>query len=421
MDRVFALVDCNNFYVSCERVFDPSLERVPVVVLSNNDGCVIARSNEAKALGIAMGQPLFRCRDIVARHGVRVLSSNFGLYGDMSRRVMETLSAFTPDMEVYSIDEAFLDLAGMPGEAEAYARTIRETVLRWVGIPVSIGIGTTKTLAKAAAKAAKSEPGLSGVFDIRGREAETLGRLEVEDVWGVGRRHGATLRAAGIRTARDLRDAPDDWVRMRLSVVGLRTVLELRGIPCMRLEEAEPPRKSILCSRSFGRRVERLDELEEAAAAYATRAAEKLRAERAAATLVQVILVEFPFNDGFPKTRICSGELAQATSYTPELIRAAKALVRRIYVEGPAYRKVGVMLAGLVAENCVQLRLFREVRPSGSQRVLMDAVDAVNRRWGRQALVFAASGFERPWWMRQARRSAPFTTSWDHLPVARAT
>jgi DNA polymerase V len=420
MDKIFALVDCNNFYASCERVFNPSIARRPVVVLSNNDGCVIARSNEAKALGIRMGQPLFECRDLVARHRVHVFSSNFELYGDLSRRVMETLGAFTPDMEVYSIDEAFLDLAGMPGDLTAYCRTMRARVKGWVGIPVSIGIGPTKTLAKAAAKAAKQAPVCGGVFDIRGREEETLAGIEVDDVWGVGRRYARLLRRSGILSALDLRDAPDEWVRRHMTVVGMRTVFELRGVSCIPMDDAWQPRKSILCSRSFGRKVYLLEELEEAAAAYAARAAEKLRDQGSAASLIQVILMEFPFNEGFPATRICSGALGVATSYTPDLIRAAKALLGRIYQEGPAYRKVGVMLSGIVARGQVQLDLFHQGREGEKELALMRSVDAINRRWGRGSLEFAASGFRRPWWMRQTHRSARFTTSWNDLPTAKA-
>lgn len=419
--KTFALVDCNNFYASCERVFDPTLAGRAVVVLSNNDGCIIARSEEAKALGIRMGQPLFECRDLIARHGVHVFSSNFGLYGDLSRRVMETLASFTPDMEVYSIDEAFLDLAGIPGDPAAYAGTIRRTVQQWVGIPVSIGIGPSKTLAKAAAKAAKKHPACGGVLDMTGREEETLAGIGVEDVWGVGRRYAKLLRSHGILTALDLRNAPDAWVKKHMTVAGLRTVLELRGTSCLPLEDAEPPRKAILCSRSFGRKVYRIEELEEAAAAYAARAAEKLRDQSSAASAIQVILIELPFNEGYPKTRICSATLPVATAYTPELIRTAKALLRRVYRKGPAYRKVGVMLSGIVQRGQVQLSLFHEGREGDREIGLMHTVDAVNRRWGRGTLAFAASGFARPWWMRQARRSGQFTTSWNDLPTAKAS
>jgi DNA polymerase V len=420
MDKIFALVDCNNFYASCERVFNPRLEGKPVVVLSNNDGCIIARSNEAKALGIKMGEPLFQCEKLVAKHQVQVFSSNFSLYGDMSRRVMDTLALFAPEMEVYSIDEAFLHLTGIAADPAGYARTIRATVKKWVGIPVSIGVGPTKTLAKEAAKAAKKTPGHEGVFDITARTEETLAAIEVEDIWGVGRQYARFLRRHGILTALDLRNAADGWVKKHMTVMGLRTVMELRGVSCIPLEEGESPRKTILCSRSFGRRVYRLGELEEAAAAYVSRAAEKLRDQGSAASYIQVILMEFPFNDGHPKTRICSGRIPVATSYTPDLIRYATALVRRIYHKGPAYRKVGVMLSGIVQRGQVQLDLFHQSREGEKELGLMACVDSVNRRWGRGTLAFAAGGFTRPWWMRQAHKSPMFTTSWADLPIVKA-
>jgi DNA polymerase V len=421
MDKIFALVDCNNFYASCERVFNPRLEGKPVVVLSNNDGCIIARSNEAKALGIKMGEPLFQCEKLVAKHQVQVFSSNFSLYGDMSRRVMDTLALFAPEMEVYSIDEAFLHLTGIAADPAGYARTIRATVKKWVGIPVSIGVGPTKTLAKAAAKAAKKTPGHEGVFDITARTEETLAAIEVEDIWGVGRQYARFLRRHGILTALDLRNAADGWVKKHMTVMGLRTVMELRGISCIPLDEGEPPRKTIMCSRSFGRKVYHLGELQEAAAAYTSKAAEKLRQQGSAASSLQVLLIEFPFNDGFPRSHLCSTEIPVPTAYTPDLIRYAKALLTRIYRRGPAYRKVGVMLSGIVPRGQVQLNLFHVSREGKKELALMEAVDDINRCWGRGTLAFAASGFSRPWWMRQTRKSARFTTSWADLPMVKAS
>ena len=420
MEKIFALVDCNNFYASCERVFNPHLERKPVVVLSNNDGCIIARSNEAKALGIRMGEPLFQCEKIVAKHQIQVFSSNFSLYGDMSRRVMDTLALFAPEMEVYSIDEAFLLLTGIAADPAEYARIIRATVRKWVGIPVSIGVGPTKTLAKAAAKAAKKAPACEGVFDITARAEETLAGIEVEDIWGIGPQYAKFLRRHGILTALELRDAPDSWVKKHLTIGGLRTVLELRGISCIPLDEGEPPRKTILCSRSFGRKVYALGELQEAVAAYTAKAAEKLRQQGSAASCLQVLLIEFPFNDGFPRSHLCSMQIPVPTSYTPDLIRYAKALITRIYRRGPAYRKAGVMLSGIVQRGQVQLNLFHPCREGPKELGLMETVDAVNRRWGHGSLVFAASGFSRPWWMRQTRKSPPFTTSWADLPLVKA-
>ncbi|MGC9324223.1 MAG: Y-family DNA polymerase [Desulfomonilia bacterium] len=420
MKKIFALVDCNNFYVSCERVFNPSLEGKPVVVLSNNDGCIIARSNEAKTIGIRMGHPLFQCEDLVKRHCIHVFSSNYSLYGDMSSRVMSTLSLFTPEMEVYSIDEAFLSLEGLSPEPEEYARIISRTVKKWVGIPVSIGIGPSKTLAKAAARAAKKGPARDGVFDISPCREKTLSGIDVEDVWGVGRRYARFLRRHGIVSALDLARAPDSWVKKHLTIEGLRTVMELRGTPCISLENSPAPKKAIMCSRSFGRKVYSLEELQEAAAAYTSRAAEKLRWQGSAASFIQTLLIEFPFNNGFPKCSVSSLHIPVATAYTPELVRYAKTLLERIYKPGPAYRKVGVLLGGIVPRGQVQANLFHESREGPRELSLMKTLDSINRRWGRGAILYASSGFSRPWWMRQTRRSARFTTSWADIPLVKA-
>ncbi|MBN1845985.1 MAG: Y-family DNA polymerase, partial [Sedimentisphaerales bacterium] len=279
MSAIYALVDCNNFYVSCERVFAPRWEGQPVVVLSNNDGCVVARSDEAKALGIRMGVPVFQVRDLIEKHGVEVFSSNYTLYADMSRRVMETLAGFAPAMEVYSIDEAFLDLAGNRADRTEYARQIRRRVRQWVGIPVTIGLGPSKTLAKVANHLAKWSARAQGVLDLTECPylAEALRRTPVQDVWGVGPQYARRLRQAGIQTAWDLRSAGDAWIRRELGVTGLRTVHELRGIACYDLETSAPPNQGIANSRSFGRPVETLAELQEAVAAYMSRAARKLR------------------------------------------------------------------------------------------------------------------------------------------------
>ncbi|HDP24836.1 MAG TPA: Y-family DNA polymerase [Deltaproteobacteria bacterium] len=421
MNKIFALVDCNNFYVSCERVFNPSLAERPVVVLSNNDGCIIARSNEAKNLGIRMGHPLFQCRDLVERHRIAVFSSNFSLYGDMSHRVMDTLARFTPEMEVYSIDEAFLSLEGVCSDPEDYARRISRTVKQWVGIPVAIGIGPSKTLAKAAARAAKKHPAHDGVFDITSCREETLSGIEVDDIWGVGRRYARFLRGHGIVSALDLARAPDAWVKKHLTIEGLRTVMELRGISCMPIDSAPAPKKAIMCSRSFGRKVYSLEELQEAASAYTSKAAEKLRRQGSAASFIQVLLIEFPFNHGFPKCAVSSLKIPVATAYTPELSGYAKTLIERIYRPGPAYRKVGVLLSGIVPRGQVQMNLFHPSREGPKELALMNTLDRINTRWGSGTIGYASSGFSRPWWMRQEKRSARFTTSWAELPLVKAS
>jgi DNA polymerase V len=296
MQRVYSLIDCNNFYVSCERVFNPKLEGKPVIVLSNNDGCVIARSNESKALGIGMGVPVFKCKDLIKKHKIQVYSSNYTLYADMSQRVMDTLAQFTSDVEVYSIDEAFLSLSEfMSLNLTEYARDIRSTVKRWTGIPVSIGIGSTKTLAKVANKLSKRNPQYGGVFDITSHTQmnELLEQIRVEDIWGIGRQYTKLLNQNGIYTALQLKNASDTWIRKHMSVSGLRTVWELRGISCIPLEEAPPSKKAIISSRSFGRPVESLEELKEAIASYISRASEKLRAQQSVTSVGCVLDLDF--------------------------------------------------------------------------------------------------------------------------------
>ncbi len=282
MPPIFALVDCNNFYASCERVFNPKLNGLPIVVLSNNDGCVVARSNEAKALGIGMGVPEFQVSPVLHAHQVHVFSSNYTLYGDMSQRVMETLEQFCSDLEVYSIDEAFLSLVGFERrDLTEYGRQIRRTVKQWTGIPVSVGIAETKTLAKIANCIAKRTLDTGGVFDLLAcpdRDA-LLGRVAVEDVWGIGRNHAHMLKQHGITTAFQLRGVDDQWIRKRMGIVGLRLVMELRGVSCLDLEQCPSPKQSLTCSRAFGTLINTLAEMEEAVSVYTSRVAEKLRGE----------------------------------------------------------------------------------------------------------------------------------------------
>ena len=290
---MYALVDCNNFYASCERVFNPRLRHRPVVVLSNNDGCVVARSNEAKALGFKTGDPYFKVKAQVARHGVAVCSSNYTLYGDMSHRVVQTLQQLAPIVEVYSIDEAFLDLKGFTGDAiAALAAHIRRTVKTWTGIPVSVGIGPTKTLAKAASRIAKKNPEANGVWSLitPASQHDALSQLPVGDVWGIGPQWSKRLEGEGITTALALTQQPDDWLKKNLTVVGLRTTWELRGTPCIPMEAAPSPRKGIVVSRSFSRRLTEMEPLREALAGYATRVAEKLRRERRHARQMMIFL-----------------------------------------------------------------------------------------------------------------------------------
>ena len=425
---LFALVDCNNFFASCERVFAPALKGRPVVVLSNNDGCVIARSAEAKALGIAMGQPAFECARLCERHGVAVFSSNYALYGDMSARVMTVLAGQAPALEVYSIDEAFLLLSGLPGDPVERCRDIRAEVYRRTGMPVSIGLGPTKTLAKAANREAKKNPLHGGVFSLAGHPnpGAVLARIPAGDVWGIGRRQAAKLAARGVDNAAAFAALPREWVRANMTVTGLHTLLELSGIPCFPLGQGPEPRKSVLCSRSFGRPVTAREELEEAVATHASRAAEKLRGQGLVASCALAFVQTSRFVKGAPAyANSFSQAFSPATAHTPALIRAALSALSRVFRPGLAYKKAGVMLAGLERADRRQLSLFDLPSPDrpedpGRGGRLMDALDAVNARFGREALRFAASGLERPWRMRQARRSPRFTTVWEELPEVRA-
>lgn len=409
----FALVDCNNFYVSCERVFNPKLWGVPVVVLSNNDGCFVARSNEAKALGIPMGAPLFQYKELIERHNVAVLSSNYALYGDMSRRVMQILMQFCPRIQVYSIDEAFCDL-DVPDKM-VFARRLRATIAKWTGLPVSIGIAPTKTLAKVANHYAKKNPKERGVFSLEEPEA-LLKKTPVEDLWGIGSRLGAMLRKKQIYTAWDLRNADDTWVKRQMTVVGLRMVWELRGISCLSLEEAPPAKQSITTSKSFGRPVESLSEMSEALSAYAARVAEKLRRQKALASHLAVFVVS---KTGEYTYQLDRG-LPEPTAYTPLIVACAKELLNRLYREGVVYRKVGIMLSGLVPERHAQTTLFPGTNvPIVKQNKLMQLLDRANQEWGRKVLRFASEGVEQTWQMKQERRTARFTTRWNELLVVK--
>ena len=394
MGAPVALVDCNNFYASCERVFQPDLRGRPVVVLSNNDGCVIARSNEAKALGIEMGAPWHLNRQKFERHGVIVRSSNYTLYGDMSRRVMSTLGGFTPDLEIYSIDEAFLGLAGFEPRLESHARQLRSTVLQWTGIPLSVGIAPTKTLAKVANRLAKKDPDRAGVYVMLDAAEidEALERLELTDLWGLAGRLASRLREIGITSPRLLRDADPQFIRQRFSVVMQRMVLELRGEPCLELEQVAADRKSIMASRSFGRPVTTLDELREAVCTYMSRAAEKMRRQDLATDNVVVFVQTNRFKPSDPQYDASrTVRLPVATSDTSRLLNAAQRALEAVWRDGYSYKKAGVVLLDLVPAGRVQGDLWQDPDNPRNRR-LMAALDGLNRDYGRHAVTFAAAG-----------------------------
>lgn len=418
--NIFALVDCNNFYASCERVFNPQLKGHPIVVLSNNDGCVIARSNEAKKLGIEMGAPLYQCMYLIKRHNIHSCSSNFAVYGDLSDRVMNTLNHFVPEIEVYSIDEAFLLLNEFKTwDVHKYCQQIRATVKQWVGIPVSIGIAQTKTLAKLANKIAKSNPNHNGVFDLSSSKDidKVLQIVPVSDLWGIGRQFGKLLRKNYIYTALDLKNAPERWVRKQMGVTGLRTALELKGISCIELDAEEELKKSIVCSRSFRKPITELSELKEATASFISRAAEKLRRYEAAASYVQVYIRTNKFNDRSKQYSQHLGmELDTASSYTPKLITAAEQILEQIYLPGYAYKKAGVTLAGIVDQDELQLNLFSKSEQSGAQLDLMKTFDSINQKWGSNTIQYAATGISKAWSHKRLFKSGNFTTQWAEIP-----
>ncbi len=421
---MLALVDGNNFYVSCERVFNPRLEGVPVVVLSNNDGCAVARSNEVKALGVKMGTPWFQMRDLARRHGIVALSSNYALYADMSDRMMAVLARFSPDQEIYSIDECFLGMDGFGHfDLVEHGQAIRRRVRQWVGIPVCVGIAPTKTLAKLANHCAKKAlAGDAGVCDLSRMMQRERSRLfagiAVGEVWGVGPRLSRQLAERGIATVEALRTADAKTLRREFSVVLERTVMELNGIACMALEDAAPNKQQIISSRSFGRYVRDLASLGEAVASYIAIAAEKLRGQGSQAGMVQVYIRTNPHKAEHPQYHpSLTIPLPQASDDTLHLTRAALWGLRRIYRPGYDYQKAGVALLNLTDAATGQGDLFAKGRDNSR---LMQVMDRINGIWGRGTLRSAAEGIEKEWRMKRERKSPGYTTRWGELPLVRA-
>jgi DNA polymerase V len=421
----FALIDCNNFYASCERVFDPALKDRPVVILSNNDGCVIARSAEAKEAGVAMGIPEFKIRPLIKQMNIAVRSSNYALYGDMSQRVMETIQSIVPDMEVYSIDEAFVKISEA-GENEilSIGRTIRETVRKHTGIPVSVGIATTKTLAKIANETAKKRSEFDGVLYLHQPEAvnSVLQETPVGEVWGVGRNYRDMLERQSITNAYQLSRMPDSWVRSKMKVVGLRTVWELRGFSCLGIEKCRESRKGILSSRSFGFPVKSYRNILESVSSFTTRAAEKLRGQHCVASAITVTLVTSKYAmPGQPYKFGRSVTLPNPTANTSVLVKHATGLASMIYDEGRTYKKAWVMLTGILPESKIQNDLFSGSSYSVKEHRLMESLDEVNGKYGKETLRPASNGIEQPWRMKQQYLSKKYTTRWDELMRVRAT
>lgn len=420
-----ALVDCNNFYVSCERVFNPKLEGKPVVVLSNNDGCAVARSNEVKAMGIKMGTPWFKMKDIAKRHGIIALSSNYALYGDMSARVMSILSTFSPKQEIYSVDECFLDLDGFdPQSLVAYGQIIRKTIRQNTGIPVCVGIADTKTLAKLANHCAKK--GFAGGDSVcnlglldEAERRRLFASIPVGDVWGVGRQITEKLLAMNINTIQDLRAANSERIRKQFSVVLGRTQQELNGVSCIELDGAGTARQQIIVSRSFGTSITSFADIAESVAYFATRAAEKLRHDGSVAASVCVSVYTNRFKEGEPQyDRSLIIPLSQPTDDTTKLIGAAIAGLKAIYRSGFHYKKTGVMLMGLQPKSSIQATLFDDPVGMDKSESLMRVMDAINRKMGKGSVATAASGVSQRWAMRRERKSPNYTTDWGELPEA---
>ncbi|MDR9416009.1 MAG: Y-family DNA polymerase [Gracilimonas sp.] len=427
----YAMVDCNNFYASCERVFDPGLKGRPIVILSNNDGCVIARSEEAKQLDIPMGAPEFKFRKFFKDHDVVVRSSNYPLYGDMSRRVMETLRSLTHDIEVYSIDEAFVELSkNTYHDLEVYGNIIKETVLKWTGIPVSVGIAPSKTLAKIANETAKRNLIYNGVLNLCDNPGTDpiLKNMSLQKVWGIGQGLTVRLNRFNITTAYDLKVKISNkrWVRKNLNVTGLRTVLELNGLSCLKLSEALESRKGILTSRMFGKPLYDISQIQEAVSSFITRGAEKLRAQESVASNLQVTLIGDKFSN--PKSKYKYGAYTSfkiPTSHTPTLIEAGKKIVQSVFQPNTKFKKAAIMLTGLVPHSEIQMDLFDSDIYSKQQHRLMECIDQINSKHGRNTAAFAATGLHRKdkeearWKMNQSFLSKRYTTDWNELMVAK--
>lgn len=417
--RSYALSDGNSFYCSCERVFDPSLENRPVIVLSNNDGCAVALTPEAKALGVKMGSPWFQIRDLCKREGIIARSSNYALYGDMSRRVNEVYKQFSSEVEVYSIDESFLDFSDVPNRT-ALAQEMRHTVKLWTGIPTRVGIGPTRVLAKVANNLAKKRLELNGVCDLTDESARRalFPLLSIEDVWGIGRASAPKLRAVGITTAAELRDMPPKQARAMLTVGGEKLVRELNGIHCDDLELTPPIRKGIAVTRSFGKPITTSEEMMQATCFYATRAAEKLRRHRVLAPSIRVFMHTSPFREGPARSVSKTIAFPFPTWDTRDLVSAATKAVRSIWADGYLYSKAGVMLDGLLPPEQTPRSLFDA--PDPSRDALLDALDTVNARFGRGSLYLARTGHNPAWKLKADLKSPAYTTSIKDAPIARA-
>ena len=413
--KKIALIDCNSFYVSCERLFNPKIKNVPVVVLSNNDGCVISRSTEAKKLGIKMGEPYFKVKELVKKNNVQIFSSNYSLYGDLSRRVMKVLKGFSDKIEIYSIDEAFIDLSHIKDEnIEDYGKKIRERVLKWTGIPTSVGISCTKTLSKVANHVAKKNK--TGVIFLKDNIDDVLKNFDISDIWGVGRQLSKLYIKNGINNAYKLKNISNSWVKKSTNVLGAKTVMELRGIPCINLETEETKRKSCCVSRSFGRKVESLNKLKESITTHCLNAAEKIRNDNQTTRSITVFIRTSPFDKNRKYySNSLTIDLPVATNNSLELVKVAIEGLKKIYKYGYFYQKAGVILSKLSEAGEKNLNLLTPILENKSQ-TLMKAIDVTNAKYGRNVISVAQAGINNSWKMRREHFSKIDTASFDSLP-----
>ena len=413
---MIALVDCISFFASCEKVFRPDLRNRPVIVLSNNDGCIVAASPEAKRIaGLKMFSPYFQQEDLIKKHDIQVFSSNYTLYGDLSSRIMNLLHTFSPEVEVYSVDEAFLNLEGFK-DLRGYGKKIKDTIYRGVSIPVSVGIAKSKALAKVAIRVARNNGGVY-VLDTRDKIDAALKNTDVRDIWGIGSQYSKKLWRSGINTAYKFKEMNDSFIRKKFTVVGLRLAQELRGIPCIDLELSTPLKKGITSSRSFGKPVETLKEMKEAVSSYVTTAAEKMRSQNLSANHLSIFITTNRFKDEPQYWSSFTGNLPVNTDITGELISYGLKYLERIYKPGYRYKKAGVMLTDLVPSSRFQADMFDNISFDRRARKhkFMNVIDNINKRWGSNSVYYASSGINRTWFMKRKLMSPYYTTRWDEL------
>lgn len=421
-EPVYALIDCNQFYVSCERAFAPYLENEPVGVLSNNDGCLVALSPELKRLGVSRGMPCFKIKEIVGNKKVYLFSSNYELYGDMSSRVMKIISSMADDIEIYSIDEAFLLFKNIHQQFNIYeyAKQIKIKVKNETSIPVSIGLAKTKTLAKVANKIAKQSK--EGIFDLTHKADidKILSQVDINDIWGVGNKYSKKLNRYGIYTALDFINAPDYFIRKEMSVVGERTQMELKGIPCIEIESVTPKPKSIVCSRSFGKPVSEYNEMLESVSLFCSKAVKSLRRKKQVAKTLTVYVTTNPFKDTKQYANFIQGSLLDYSAYTPDFIILAKKLLEKIFKENYLYKKSGVMLTDIISENNIYPNLFGNSYGNDNRHEVMNVLDKINHKYGKDKLFFASSGVKNNWTMKRELVSPRYTTRWAEIAIVKA-